>query len=56
LHTLLISTTFLLVLAAAFSLGILTGYAAISAILQLITRSARPSGPATAVLNVIDAN
>jgi thiazole synthase ThiGH ThiG subunit len=56
LHTLLISTTFLLVLAAAFSLAILAGYAAISAILYAITRSTRPSDPATAVLSAIDAN
>ena len=55
MHTLLISTTFLLVLGAAFSLGILAGYAAISVILYAITRSTRPSGPAPAVLGAIDA-
>jgi hypothetical protein len=47
----LISTTFLLVLTAAFSFGILAGYAVIIGILHLFARSCRtPEPPATAAL------
>ena len=46
----LIFTTFFLVLAAAFSFGILAGYAAITGILHLFARSRRVDPPATAIL------
>jgi hypothetical protein len=47
----LIFTTFLLVLGAALSLGILMGYAVVSAILYLFARGRHtPEPPATAVL------
>ena len=50
-QSMLISTTFLLVLTAAFSFGILAGYAVIVGILHLFARSRRHSEPpATAVL------
>jgi hypothetical protein len=53
----LISATFVLVLTAAFSFGILAGYAVIIAILHAFAGSGRtPEPPATAVLAAIDAN
>ncbi|MDP9268976.1 MAG: hypothetical protein M3P27_11725 [Acidobacteriota bacterium] len=41
----LISTTFLLVLTAAFSFGILAGYVVIAGILHLFARSRRNAEP-----------
>ena len=52
----LIATTFLLVLTAAFSFGILAGYAVVIAILHAFARSRAPQPPATAVLTAVDAN
>lgn len=46
----LIFTTFFLVLAAAFSFGILAGYAVITAILHAFARVHRAEPPATAAL------
>ncbi|HSE49637.1 MAG TPA: hypothetical protein VLA96_10560 [Terriglobales bacterium] len=46
----LVIATFLLVLTAALSFGILLGYAAITGILYLFARSRRTQPPATAVL------
>jgi hypothetical protein len=50
----LIFTTFFLVLAAAFSFGILAGYVAISGILHLFARVHRAEPPATAVLAALE--
>ena len=50
----LIFTTFFLVLAAAFSFGILAGYAAITGILHLFARTRRNEPPATAVLKPLE--
>ncbi len=50
----LIFTTFFLVLAAAFSFGILAGYAAITGILHLFARAHRNEPPATAVLKPLE--
>ncbi len=47
----LIFSTFILVLGAALSFGILSGYAAVTGILYLFARAKRtPEPPATAVL------
>jgi hypothetical protein len=51
----LISTTFLLVLTAALSFGILAGYVVITGILYAFGRTRRaPEPPATAVLTAVE--
>jgi hypothetical protein len=51
----LVAATFFLVLTAAFSFGILMGYAVVSGILYAFARNRRtPEPPATAVLTAVD--
>ena len=53
----LVVATFLLVLTAALSFGILLGYAVVSSILYLFARSRRtPEPPPTSVLAAVDAH
>ena len=52
----LVVATFLLVLTAALSFGILLGYAVVTGILYLFARSRRTEPPATAVLTAADAH